>query len=75
MDPGVSKILETGLLGAIVVILMGVVKYLFTELLKEKDKRIADAQETTHHVTLTIENVNETLKAILVGVENGNKKG
>lgn len=74
MESSATKLLENGILGALVLILLYALKYIFGLLLAEKDKRINDAKETVTHVTVALDKNNETIKALLVAVEGLQKQ-
>ncbi len=64
METAVAKILETGLLGAIIIILGIVVVFLYNELIKSKDARFNDQRENKENIFILTKDMKPLLENI-----------
>ena len=63
-DSAFQKVLETGLLGAFLVISFMVIVYLYRELTKERSERLADLKEVWKGDLVFREQIKQTLENI-----------
>lgn len=65
LDAAATKLIDSGVLGALLIIALCVIAYLFKALINEKDKEILGKEQT--NIVLT--KVNDTMRELMVEIE------
>ena len=73
MESALSKIIESGILGAMLVVCLIALYFLFKELKAERDARIADLKQYSTEDKKIQFQTNQTLKLILTLLRGGKK--
>ena len=65
IDAALNKLIETGILGVLLVITLVTIFFLYKENKKERDDRLIDLKEYTNEDRLFIAQIKETLENVL----------